>query len=93
MNKVINSLCNTGEKIKSAICDGVSDFIFLYAEKIKSEICYKISDFIFLYAEKIKSKIFVPFGHRTKQFRKFHFCYLHKYKKSIITSCYSLCGG
>ena len=38
MNKVINSFCNTGEKIKSEICGGVSNFIFLYAEKIKSEI-------------------------------------------------------
>ena len=64
MNKVINSFCNTGEKIKSEICGGVSDFIFLYVEKIESEICDKISDFIFLYAEKIKSENFVPFGHR-----------------------------
>ena len=38
MNKVINSFCNTREKIKSEVFGGVSDFIFLYAEKIKSEI-------------------------------------------------------
>ena len=65
MNRVINSFCNTGEKVKSEICGGVSNFIFQYVEKIKSEIFGKISDFIFLYAEKIKSEIFAPFGHRT----------------------------
>ena len=48
MNKVINSFCNTGEKIKSEIYGGVSDFTFLYVEKIKSEIGGKISDFILL---------------------------------------------
>ena len=57
MNKVINSFCNTGENIKSEICGGVSDFIFLYVEKIKSEICGAVSAFIFLYVEKIKSEI------------------------------------
>ena len=45
MNRVINSFCNTGEKIKSEICGEVSNFMFLYVEKIKSEILPKISDF------------------------------------------------
>ena len=65
MNKVINSFCNTGEKIKSESRWQSSDFIFLYLIKIKSEIFGGVSDFIFVYVEKMKSEIFVPFGHRT----------------------------
>ena len=47
MNRVINSFCNTGEKIKSEIFGGVSNFIFQYVDKIKSEIFGKISGFYF----------------------------------------------